>query len=154
MATVEVESRILGPRGDDGLRNVFFDTGGERMTVRALILRTVEEQVRDLNVRSELTHRELMRRFARQYQTEEEILALREDAGRAAIPDLSGEARAIDLRRAQQNAVAAFSAGRIVVFVGSEQMESLEQEIELGAATKVQFLRVLPLRGGSGLPAE
>jgi hypothetical protein len=148
MATVEVECRIVGPRRDDGLRNIFFEAHGERMTVRALILRTVEEQVRDLNARSELSHQELLRRFARQYQTEEEILALREEAGRAAITDRLSKARTINLGRAQQNALDAFSTGRIAVFVGSEQMDSLEQEIELGAATKVQFLRVLPLRGG------
>lgn len=148
MATIEVESRILGPRRDDGLRDVFFEAGGERMTVRALILRTVEEQVRDLNARRELSHQELLRRFARQYQTEEEILALREDAGRAANPDHSRKVRTIDLERAQQHALDAFTTGRVVVFVGNDQMESLDQEIELGAATNVQFLRVLPLRGG------
>jgi len=34
------------------------------------------------------------------------------------------------------------------VFVGERQMESLDQEVELKAATPVQFLSVLPIQGG------
>jgi hypothetical protein len=148
MATIEVESRVLGARRDDGMRNVFFDVGSERLTVRTLVLRTVNEQVRDLNARQELSHQEIQRRFARQYQTEDEIRALRNETGRAVFLTGSTKARTIDVERAQKQALEAFTSGRCVVFVGDEQMSSLDQTIELSAATKVQFLRVLPLQGG------
>ena len=149
MATVEVESRVAGPRTDEGLRNVFFETGAARMTVRELILRTVEEQVRDLNARRELTRQDLLRRFARQYQTEDEIRELRDATGRGDHPARFARPAPIQLDAAQHHALEAFTEGRCVIFVGNEQMSSLAQEIELGASTKVQFLRVLPLQGGA-----
>lgn len=149
MATIEVESRVLGARRENVLRNVFFDPGVERLTIRAILLRAVEEQVRDLNARQELSRNEALRQLARQYQTEEEILALREEKGRAAYPDRERKARPIDLERAQKHALDAVKAGRCVVFVGDRQAESLDEEVEVGGATKVQFLRILPLRGGT-----
>lgn len=130
------------------MRNVFFTVGTERLTVRNLILRTVDEQVRDLNARQELSHQEILKRFARQYQTEDEIRALRNETGRAAFPARATKARIIDIERAKKQALEAFTSGRCVVFVGDEQMNSLDQTIELRTATKVQFLRVLPLQGG------
>ncbi len=147
MATVEVESRVLGGPSESGLRSVFFDAG-PRITVRQLIERAVAEQVRDLNARSELAHQELLRRFARQYLTEDEILALREDEGRAMVMNPKSKAREISVEKSQSQALEAFSAGRCVVFVGDEQVPELDQEMVLGPATKVQFLRLLPLRGG------
>jgi len=147
VATVEVESKVLGaPRGS-GLRNVFFDAGPQ-ITVRELIQRAVAEQVRDLNARSELAHQEQLRRFARQYLTEEEILALRQDEGRAALIDPRSKSRQITVEESQAQALEAFTAGRCVVFVDDEQMTELDQQVVLGPAAKVQFLRVLPLRGG------
>jgi hypothetical protein len=150
MATIEVESRVLGARPQDGLRSVFFDAVGERITVRALILRTVEEQVRDVNGRRELTRQEVLRQFARQYQTEDEIRALRTESGQAAFPTRSTKPRTINVEQAQKQALEGFRSGRFVVFVGDEQMANLDQPIELRTATKVQFLRVLPLQGGVG----
>src|SRR5260221_9927676 len=122
MATIEVESRVLGARREDGIRNIFFDAGTERLTVRTLILRTVTEQVRDMNARHELSRQEILRQLARQYQTEDEIRALREESGRAAFPGRSPRTRTIDVERAQQQALDAFTSGRCVVFVGDEQM--------------------------------
>ena len=147
MPRIEVESRVVGAPRDGGIGSVFFEAASH-MTVRELITRTVEEQVRDLNARRELTHRELERRFARQYLTENEILALREDDGRAAIPNVKSKSKAIDTKRAQVQAIEAFSAGRCIVFVGEEQKTDLDEEVLLGSATRVQFMRVLPLRGG------
>lgn len=145
---VEVRSRVLGPSHGDGMRSVFFDSGSERLTVRTIILRAVVEQVRDLSARKELTHQQALRMFARQYQTEDDIRALREEEGRASVPNTSPPAP-IDLSRAQRHALDAFDAGRCLVFVGERQMDSLHQEVELKASTSVQFLRVLPLQGGS-----
>jgi hypothetical protein len=147
MAMVEVRSRVLGPGQGDGMRNVFFDSGSERLTVRTIILRAVEEQVRDLSARKELTHQQALRMFGRQYQTEDEIRALREEEGRASVPNISPP-NPIDLTHAQRHALDAFAAGRCLVFVGERQMESLDQEVELKVSTSVQFLRVLPLQGG------
>ena len=146
MPRIEVESRVVGAPRDGGIGSVFFEAASH-MTVRELITRTVEEQVRDLNARRELTHRELERRFARQYLTENEILELREDDGRAA-PNVKSKSKAIDAKRAQVQAIEAFSAGRCIVFVGEEQKTDLDEEVLLGSATRVQFMRVLPLRGG------
>ena len=147
MAVVEVRSQVVGPSQGDGLHNVFFHAGSERLTVRTIIMRAVEEQVRDLMARKELTHQQALRTFARQYQTEAEIRALRDEEGRSKVPDTARPAQ-IEVGRAQRQALEAFEAGRCLVFVGERQMESLNQEVDLKAATPVQFLRVLPLQGG------
>jgi hypothetical protein len=63
------------------------------------------------------------------------------------VPSVAGPAQ-IEVGRAQRQALEAFEAGRCLVFVGELQMESLDQEIELKAATPVHFLRVLPLQAG------
>lgn len=147
MTMVEVRSRVLGPGQNDGMRSVFFDPGSERLTVRSIILRAVEEQVRDLSARKELTHQQALRTFARQYQTADDIRRLREEEGKASVPSTAAPAP-IDVGRAQQQALEAFEARRCLVFVDNREMESLDQEVNLAASTSVQFLRVVPLQGG------
>jgi hypothetical protein len=148
MLVIEVRSRVVGAGSGDGLGSIFFNSGSERFTVRALILRAVEEQVRDLNARKELTRLEAERRFARQYQTESEIASLRERTGRDAF-GAGRKPRRIELAAAQRHALEAFTSQRCLVFVGDRQVHDLDEEVDLRSDSKIQFVRVLPLRGGS-----
>jgi hypothetical protein len=75
-------------------------------------------------------------------------LALREAEGYTTSPVRPPLGTAIDLVRAQEQALQAFDAGRCLVFVGDEQVECLDQEIEVAADMRVRFIRLLQLRGG------
>ena len=148
MPRVEVQSRVIGAGPSGGLPNVFFDYHSERLTVRSLLLRSVEEQVRDLNAARELTGQEALRRLARQFQTEEQIVALRSEDRR------ESRSTHIDLSSAQDHAVAAFTSQRCLMYVDGIQMEDLDQEVFLKPNSTVQFVRLLPLRGGVVRRAE
>lgn len=56
--------------------------------------------------------------------------------------------RQLDWRAQFDRAVEAFEAGRILLLVGERQVERLEEEITVGPATVVSFLRLVPLVGG------
>ena len=149
MAMVEVVSRVIGAEPGAGLGNVFFDAAAARITVRELLERTVEEQVRDLVACRRLSASQAWRELARQYQTPEEIVALREEEGR--VTSTAGSSRNspdIDVASAQRRAAAAFRRGLCLVIVEGRQMESLDEELTVGTGTRVEFLRVLPLHGG------
>lgn len=148
MPVIEVESRVVGPGGGEGLDSVFFEHPADRVTVRTIILRAVEEQLRDLTVRRKLHRQEALRQIALQYETEAEILERREAEGHARSPVRPPPGPAIDLGRAQQRALRTFEVGRCLVFVGDRQMVRLDQKVEVAAGTRVRFIRLLPLRGG------
>ena len=112
MGVVEVRSRVVGPSQGDGLHSVFFDAGSERLTVRTIIMRAVEEQVRDLMARKELTHQQALRTFARQYQTEAEIRALRDEEGRSKVPDRARPAQ-IEVGRAAAPSAGSLRSGEV-----------------------------------------
>jgi hypothetical protein len=55
------------------------------------------------------------------------------------VPDTARPAQ-IEVGRAQRQALDSFEAGRCLVLVGERQMESLNQEVEVKAATPMQLL--------------
>ena len=104
---------------------------------------------------SRLSARELMRR-----RIFEEVA--RHNGGRAvaaglvASGDLEGERvdvtggvpRALDWQRQYDVALNAFERQRLILLVGQQQIESLDEEIALAPDTEVVFLRLVPLVGG------
>jgi hypothetical protein len=58
------------------------------------------------------------------------------------------KARQLDWRDQFDKAVQAFDKQRILMLVGERQVESLDEELMLGAETEITFLKLVPLVGG------
>jgi hypothetical protein len=56
--------------------------------------------------------------------------------------------RQLDWRDQFDKAVQAFDKQRILMLVGERQVESLDEELMLGAETEITFLKLVPLVGG------
>lgn len=148
---VEVRSRVTGA-GGEGVPDVLLDLASERTTVRELIRRAVEEQVRLLRVDAARCRRAL----DRQYLSMDEIRAqaatgvVRLPSPAPGGPGHADRRRAADLDVATEVAQAhrAFDGNVFVVFVGGRQVERLDEEIVLVLGQPVAFLRLVPLVGG------
>ncbi|MDQ1008844.1 hypothetical protein QFZ82_003329 [Streptomyces sp. V4I23] len=79
-------------------------------------------------------------------QVAEERLALRELIRRRAAEEAGAGGE--DRERAGERAVEAFGRGGFLVLVGDRQITELDETVDLGAATEVTFLRLVPLVGG------
>lgn len=58
------------------------------------------------------------------------------------------KARTLDWRDQFEKAVQAFDRNRFLMLVGERQVESLDEELMLGAETEITFLKLVPLVGG------
>jgi hypothetical protein len=106
----------------------------ERVTVRELIRSRVYQEVQDHNARRAQTFRGLVR----------------PEGQEAALsgPRATRGHRPIDWKRQFARAVEAFEKGQVLVLVDDRQVESLEEELDVGPKTTVTFLRLIPLVGG------
>lgn len=102
----------------------------ERITLRELLKRRIDEEVADLNA-----GRDEIKPFVA--PTEQECR-------------LNGEkpARSIDPARQLAAALEAFERNRIVVIVDDQQVLDLDQPIVVTPSTEVRFLKLVPLVGG------
>jgi hypothetical protein len=105
----------------------------ERITVRELIRSRVYQEVQDFNLHQPEVFRGLVQ------PTDAESL-------------LNGckprKARTIDWKKQYEKAIEAFESNGILILVGDEQVESLEEEIVIEPDTRVSFLRLTMLVGG------
>ena len=106
----------------------------ERITVRELIHSRVYQEVQDHN--------------SRQNQTEFRGLVQPTDAERTLNGYRLKKPRQIDWKEQFEKAIEAFHKNQILILVNDRQMESLDQEIEVGPSTNVSFLRLTLLVGG------
>ncbi len=147
---VEVRSRVVGGcAGEPELNPVYLRLIEERLTVAELIRRTVEEQVRELAVRRKLDAEQARRALDRQYFTDKEIVARSERGG---VNDPSQRTSSLAEIRPQEEvrkALRAFEAGSYFVTVDGRQVERLDEVIELRPDSKVTFIRLMPLVGGT-----
>lgn len=140
MVDIQVRSRVPGTCGDD-LPEVLVRLADDRTTVRELIRRTVEEQVRELRADAARCRRVL----DRQYLSNDDLMAqastgaIRMWPQPAADPDVTAE-----VARAHR----AFARGMFVVFVGGRQVVDLDEEVALRLGEPVVFLRLVALAGG------
>ena len=104
-----------------GTRTLDFLT--EETTVRELITRRVQEEVREHN----------------------RAPAARAFPGLVRPADDRGE---VDWERQRDAALAAFAANGFFVLVGDRQVEDLDETIRLELHTEVSFVRLVPLVGG------
>jgi hypothetical protein len=103
-----------------------------------------------------LTAREILRRrvfeeVSRFNATRGEIfegLVQPTDAERALNGYRLRKARRLDWAEQFEQAVQAFEKNRFILLVGNRQVESLDEELMLGAETEITFLKLVPLVGG------
>lgn len=85
------------------------------------------------------------RRDALGLEVAEERLALRELIRRRVLEEVVDDQ---DAGPAYERAVEAFGRNGFLVLVGDRQIEELDQQLEIGSATEVTFLKLVPLVGG------
>jgi hypothetical protein len=132
---IEVRSRVPGRSGDD-LPTVLVRLADEGTTVRELIRRTVEEQIRESRADAPRCW---------QYLSDDDLRAqavtgaIKIPPQAPAGPDAGAEAA---------RAYRAFTRGTFVVFVGGRQVADLDEPITLRLGEPVVFLRLVALAGG------
>ena len=122
-------------------------TPGKTLSQAAWVLQVVEPM---------LTAREILRRrvfeeVSRFNATRGEIfqgLVQPNDTERAPNGYKLKKVRQLDWRDQFDKAVQAFDKQRILMLVGDRQVESLDEELMLGAETEITFLKLVPLVGG------
>jgi hypothetical protein len=140
MVDIEVRSRMPVAAHDD-VPTVLVRLADDRTTVRELIRRAVEEQIRELRADAARCRRIL----DRQYLSNDDLRAqattgaIRMPQKTPADPDATEE-----VARAHQ----AFTRGTFVVFVGGRQVVDLDEEVALRLGEPVVFLRLVALAGG------
>ncbi len=105
----------------------------ERITVRELIRSRVYQEVKDYNT----TQPEYFRTLVRPTDAEQTL-----NGYKLAKP------RQLDWEQQFERAIAAFQSNGFIILVGDRQVTELEEEIEIGPAATVSFLRLIPLVGG------
>ncbi len=139
-ATLHVEASTAGRRrsGDQGWDLPLLAV--ERTTLRELIRRVVEHELRAFVERNEA-------RSVAHVMTRDQIAdgaaAGRVEPGGKAVP-----LPALDPATEVARAYLAFEDGLYFVFVDQDQVESLDEQVILRPGGSVQFLRLVPLAGG------
>jgi hypothetical protein len=139
MPQLMVRARIPGSSGES-LPDVLIDLASERSTLRQLIQRTVEEQVREV-----AAGRAPQASMDRQYLSDTEI---REMAARGVVRRPREHDTVPDPAAEVDRAVRAFARGTFAVLVGGRQVDSLDEPITVRLGESVVFLRLTPLVGG------
>lgn len=115
-----------------GERTLDFLT--DDITVRELITRRVQEEVREYNRRTGET---LFEGLVRPTDAETELNGYRLRRRR----ELSWEQQ-------RDAAIAGFQANGFFILVDDRQVESLDERIRVGVGTEVSFIKLVPLVGG------
>jgi hypothetical protein len=145
---IEVKSLVVGA-ASSGVKipKVTLRLMSERITTRELIARTVEQQVQDLTEARRLGAREAREALDRQYLTRREI-EKQASEGRVSMPAAPRRGAPIDLGAEIEKAWRGFEAGVFRVLVDGRQAESLDGALLLRPATRITFVRLMPLAGG------
>jgi hypothetical protein len=106
----------------------------ETITVRELIRSRVYQEVKDHNVTAS-SH--VFQGLVQPEEAEQKLNGPRER--------VRGQ---INWKKQFDKAVEAFTQGKMLVLVGDQQAETLEQPIVIAAKTEVTFMRLVPLAGG------
>lgn len=146
MFEVEVRSRIVGAPSE--LPTVSFEVDSEQLTVHDLIRRTVASQLLEMARSHELDRERARRAVQRQYLTNSE---LHEQAlvGKVGLPtELPPAPAPSDVQQETARAVDGFRRKTFLILVDGKPVEHLEETLVLAPASKVVFLRLMPLVGG------
>lgn len=119
----------------DVLRERTLDFLDESITVRDLITRRVQEEVREYN---------------RAAAKDAVFVGLVQPSDAEAA--LNGwrprQKRELSWERQRDAALTAFEANGFFILVGDRQVESLDERIRIGLGTEVSFVKLVPLVGG------
>ncbi|WP_328418178.1 hypothetical protein OG470_31455 [Micromonospora sp. NBC_00389] len=142
MSVLQVKVRaVVSGAYRSGMPDVLVELASERATVRELIRRAVEEQIRSLGVDATRCQTVL----DRQYLSAAEIRA-QASTGMVRMP--SPQLDSPDVAEHVARACRAFERSVFVLFVGGRQVERLDEEIVLRPGEPVVFLRLTALVGG------
>jgi hypothetical protein len=130
MPIVTIRDEVLG-RG--AVQEFDLEVLTEHVTVRELIRSRVYEEVQDHNVAQVGGRR---------------LLIEPQEAERVRRAPAVARRRPVDWRVQFDLAIEAFGRGQILVLVGDRQCTQLDEEVQVGTATKVTFVRLVPLVGG------
>jgi hypothetical protein len=130
MPTITILDQAIAGGSVDELT---LDILAERLTVRELIRSRVYQEVEDYNRKRPETFRGLVRPT----DAEQTLNGVKLRRGRD-----------IDWKDQFNKACEAFERNGFFVLVDDRQAESLDEEIELTPATRVRFVKLVPLVGG------
>lgn len=134
----KVAVKQLGKR-KNVVEPINFEVDGKIKTVRQLIEKTVEANVKDYNARvekGEETEKALS----------EQSIAEQSQVGKIAFGINYGGKKA-DLQEAVDTAMLAFEDGLVKIFINGSEVYSTEKEIELTEQSVVTFIRLTMLAG-------
>jgi hypothetical protein len=131
MATVRVRDQVRQD-GETGETLLLPDLP-DRVSLRELIRTRVREEVARANADRSRPRR---------------LLVAPLEAEETANGYRLREGRLIDWERQAEVAVEAFEQQSFFVFVDGNQVEALDDEVALGVASEVRFVRLTPLAGG------
>ena len=106
----------------------------EHVTVRELITRRVQEEVREYN---RTTERDVFVGLVQPTDAEATLNGYRPRTRRE-----------LDWEKQRDAALAAFETNGFFVLVGDRQVESLDERIRVEVGTEVSFVKLVPLVGG------
>jgi hypothetical protein len=130
---VRVRDETTAGGGRHPAHELLLRLESERLTVRELIRSRVWQEVSEYNARTDGVFRGLVQPT----EAERELNGYRLPRGRR-----------IDFDAQFAAALEAFERNRVLLLVDDRQFESLDEEVELRAASEVTFLRLVPLAGG------
>lgn len=149
---VKVSSTIFGA-DESGIEPIHFYSHVETLTVKALIARTVEQQIEvllsDQNHRPEVL-RKTRKVLAKQYLSEQDIAQMSQQ-GSIHLPEIeieSVETKPINTKNEIRYACQAFQQRRFFITVNGEQVVALDDMVSLTENSTVLFIRLMPLVGG------
>ena len=146
--SVVVDARVAGTPSDDQIGQVIVALSAESLTAAELIARTVECQVRDLLARRRLDTLSARRLLQRQYLTDGEI-EQQVATGAVRSPQRSAAEPEIDTVLEIRKAMRAFNKGQFFLSVNGRRIERADEVVAVGPGSRVTFLRLMPLAGGS-----
>jgi hypothetical protein len=147
---IEVTSQVVGERDDSlKMKPVWVLVDVETITVREIIARAVEEQIKELYGKNrKVDMKQARRMLIRQYMSQDDL----DTEAPPLAPSDPKEAdlweQKIKVKDEIKRAEEAFDSGRVVMIVNGEQVHNLEDQIIMTEDMKVKFIRLTPLVGG------
>lgn len=145
--SVAVQCKVIGDAAGPGLAPVQLQWATERVSVRELIRRAVAAQIDALLLQQRAEAGLVQLALARQYLTAKDV-AVQAEAGRIRLPTAAKSPPVLDVEAEIRKALHGFEQRAFRVLVDGETLDSLEDELVVAQASKIVFLRLMPLVGG------
>jgi hypothetical protein len=150
MINVAVESVIVGAKGSEAgsFEPVELNLVSERIAVRDLIYRTVQQQV-DVYLKEKKEESEIIQKMINRLYLSNSEIEKQAKEGAIHAPDhtkVSGES--INIDKEYKKAISCFNGNIYKLLIDGETMEELDQAITLTPESKIIFIRLTPLVGG------